>query len=129
VSKVATGVFIPIYFALVGYRLMLGRDFSFPMFAAFLFGSSLVVLVSFSGAAWLAGFRGLDVVNLAITKNARGGPGIVLASVAFEAGIINAAFYTTLILTAVITSQTAALWLRHVLTRGLPLLSERPGET
>jgi Kef-type K+ transport system membrane component KefB len=129
VSKVATGVFIPMYFALVGYRLILGQDFSFPMFAAFLFGSSLVVFISFGVAAWLAGFRGLDVVNLAITKNARGGPGIVLASVAFEAGIINAAFYTTLILTAVVTSQTAAVWLRHVLVRGLPLLSNSPDET
>ena len=31
-------------------------------------------------------------MNLAITTNARGGPGIVLASVAFEAGIISATF-------------------------------------
>jgi hypothetical protein len=47
-----------------------------------LIGSSLVVLVSIGLAARLAGFRGLDLVNLAVTCNARGGPGIVLASVA-----------------------------------------------
>jgi hypothetical protein len=36
----------------------------------------------------------------------------VLASVAYDAGIISAAFYTTLVLTAIITSQVAGLWLR-----------------
>jgi hypothetical protein len=68
-------------------------------------------------------------VNLAIATNARGGPGIVLASVAYDAGIINAQFYTTLVLTAVLTSQAAGAWLRFVLSRGWPLLSTNPTET
>ena len=55
--------------------------------------------------------------------NARGGPGIVLASVAFETTIINASFYTTLVLFAVLTSQIAGAWLDFVLRRGWPLLS------
>ena len=53
----------------------------------------------------------------------------MLASVAYEAGIINGAFYTTLVLTAVITSQIAGGWLRFVLKRGWPLLSSHPEET
>jgi hypothetical protein len=44
--------------------------------------------------------------------------------VAFDAGIINAQFYTTLVLTAVITSQLAGAWLDFVLRRGKPLLDE-----
>jgi Kef-type K+ transport system membrane component KefB len=123
ISKFSYGIFIPVYFALVGYRLVFGRDFSPTMLAAFLVGSSLLSLVSVGLAARLAGFRRLDILNLAITTNARGGPGIVLASVAFDAGIISAAFYTTLVLTAIITSQMAGLWLRYVLSRGWPLLS------
>jgi Kef-type K+ transport system membrane component KefB len=63
-------------------------------------------------------------VNLAVATNARGGPGIVLASVAFDAGIINAQFYTTLVLTAVLTSQFAGAWLDYVLRKGKPLLTE-----
>jgi hypothetical protein len=47
----------------------------------------------------------------------------VLASVAFDAGIINASFYTTLVLAAVITSQFAGAWLDYVVHRGWPLLS------
>ena len=79
-------------------------------------------------AALAAGFRGLDVVNLSIAKNARGGPGIVLASVAYSAGIINASFYTTLVLTAVLTSQLAGAWLPFGLVKGWPLLSTNPEE-
>jgi hypothetical protein len=64
----------------------------------------------------------LDLFNLAITTNARGGPGIVLASVAFDAGIISSKFYTTLVVAAVLTSQIAGAWLEYVLRKGWPLL-------
>jgi Kef-type K+ transport system membrane component KefB len=73
--------------------------------------------------ARLAGFRGLDSVNLAVAFNARGGPGIVLASVAYDAKIINGPMYTTLVLLAVLTSQAAGAWLEYVLRKGWPLLS------
>ncbi len=128
INKVGFALFIPVYFAIVGHKLNLGRDFSLTMLLVFFIGSSLLSIVSVGFAAKLAGFKGLDVLNLAITTNARGGPGIVLASVAYEAGIINASFYTTLVITAVGTSQMAGLWLRGILSRGLPLLSTDPEE-
>lgn len=129
IAKVSMSFFIPIYFAMVGFKLALGRDFSFSMLALFLVGSSFIALIANGLAARLAGFKGLDIVNLAVTTNARGGPGIVLASVAFDAGIINAPFYTTLVLTAIITSQAAGAWLRFILAKGWPLLSSHPEET
>jgi hypothetical protein len=43
--------------------------------------------------------------------------------VAYDAGIISAAFYTTLVLVAVLTSQAAGAWLEFVLRRGWPLMS------
>jgi Kef-type K+ transport system membrane component KefB len=129
IAKVSFGVFVPIYFGLIGHKLVFGRQFSFALLLAFLVGSSLISIFSAGLAAWLGGFRGLDIVNIAITTNARGGPGIVLASVAYDAGIINAAFYTSLVITAVITSQMAGGWLRFVLSKGWPLLSTNPDET
>lgn len=122
IGKVSFAIFIPVYFAIVGWKLDLVRGLSFWMLAAFLIGSCLVKIVSVSLAGRFAGFRGLDLINLAITTNARGGPGIVLASVAFDAGIISSQFYTTLIITAVLTSQLAGAWLEHVLRQGWPLL-------
>jgi len=62
------------------------------MIAAFLAGSCILKILSVSLAGRLAGFHGLDLLNLAITTNARGGAGIVLASVAFDAGIISPQF-------------------------------------
>ena len=123
VTHVSTAVFIPIYFAMVGYRLDFSQAFSPLVLVAFLMGSTAIVLVSKGLAARLAGFHGLDVVNLALTCNARGGPGIVLASVALDAGIINASFFTALVLTAVLTSQLCGAWLDFVLRRGWPLLT------
>lgn len=124
IGKVASGCFVPVYFALVGSKLNFGAGFSPALTAAFLAASSLLCLLSVGLAAKLAGFRGLEIVNLAVASNARGGPGIVLASVAYEAQIIGGAFFTALVLTAVLTSQFAGWWLGTVLRRGWTLLRE-----
>jgi len=123
IGKVSFAFFIPVYFAIVGIKLDFAKAFSWEMLLVFLVGTCVIKLLSVGLAGWLAGFRSLDLFNLAITTNARGGPGIVLASVAFDAGIINATFYTTLVLAAVLTSQFAGAWLEHVLRKGWPLLS------
>ena len=44
--------------------------------------------------------------------NARGGPGIVLATTAYAANIINLEFFTVLIITTMISSAIAGYWLR-----------------
>jgi Kef-type K+ transport system membrane component KefB len=129
IGKVSFAFFIPIYFAVVGLKLDLIRGVSLGMIAAFILGSCLIKILSVSLAGRFAGFRGLDLINLAITTNARGGPGVVLASVAFDAGIISSTFYTTLIVAAVLTSQFAGAWLDFVLRKGWPLLAPlHPGE-
>ena len=126
IGKVSFAFFIPVYFAIVGLRLDLIRGISFWMLVAFILGTSVVKVLSVSLAGRFAGFRGLDLINLAITTNARGGPGIVLASVALDAGIISAQFYTTLVVAAVVTSQIAGVWLDIVVHKGWPLLTPKP---
>jgi Kef-type K+ transport system membrane component KefB len=128
VKGVAFGCFVPLYFALVGYKLDLGKTFNLTIVAAFLVAACAIKLLSVLAGAKLAGFSIQSCVNLAVATNARGGPGIVLASVAYEAGIINAPFYTALILLAVITSQAAGAWLEYVLRKGRPLLTENAEE-
>jgi len=121
IHTLSFALFIPVYFALVGYKLDL-KTFSPAMVALFLLAACSVKLISVWMGARAAGFRGLSAINLAVATNARGGPGIVLASVAFDAGIISAAFYTTLIIAAIVTSQAAGAWLEFVLRRGWKLL-------
>ena len=123
IGKVSFAFFVPVYFAVVGLKLDLIQGVSLWMIVSFIAGTCIVKVLSVSLAARFAGFRGLDLVNLAITTNARGGPGIVLASVAFDAGIISSKFYTTLVVAAVLTSQIAGAWLAYVLHKGWPLLT------
>jgi Kef-type K+ transport system membrane component KefB len=121
-ADVSYVVFIPMYFGTVGYRLLLGPAFSWRILLGFFIGSSVLSAIARGLAAFCAGFRGSDILNLVITLNARGGPGIVLGSVAYSAGIINGAFYTALVVTALVTSQLAGVWLAFVLSQHWPLL-------
>ncbi len=129
IFKMGFSVFVPIYFVIVGYRLDLSKSFSLSLLTLFVVGSCLVKVVSVSLGARLAGFAGLDMVNIAVATNARGGPGIVLASVTYDAGIINAAFYTVLVLAAILTSHATGVWLEYVLRKGFPLLSAKEPAT
>lgn len=84
--------FVSVYFALVGIQLDLIHDFSLLRFLNFFviaFGLEAV------GTLILLQFTRLDSrakLNFAITMNARGGPGIVLATVAYSYGIISVDF-------------------------------------
>ena len=53
------------------------------------------------------------ILNFAVTMNARGGPGIVLATVAYARKIINVELFTVLILTTMLSSMIAGYWLRY----------------
>jgi Kef-type K+ transport system membrane component KefB len=122
-SRFSFAFFVPLYFVLVGFRLKLDEEYSIAMLAVFLAVACGIKLISVGLGARLAGFRGSDILNLAVATNARGGPGIVLASVGYDAGILNGQAFTTLVLLAVFTSQAAGAWLEHVLRKGWPLLS------
>jgi Kef-type K+ transport system membrane component KefB len=121
ISRFAFAFFIPIYFAIVGLRLDLLHSFNLAQFAGFLAFACVVKMCSVYGGARLAGETARTSQNLAVAMNARGGPGIVLASVAFDTHIINERFYAYLVVLSIVTSMIAGLWLERVLRRGGPL--------
>lgn len=105
--------FVPVYFALVGIQLNLLHNFSLVRFAVFFviaFALEWIGTVLLLIAA--TNLRRRVVWNFGITMNARGGPGIVLATVAYNYDIINAEFFTVLILTTMLSSLIAGYWLR-----------------
>lgn len=122
ISEIGLGFFIPIYFAMVGLKLDLIHHFDPAFFLVFLLFAVLVKMAGTVGAAKLAGQDWFSSLNLGVAMNARGGPGIVLATVAFDLGIINEGFFTTLVLIAIVTSLAAGYWLRFVLSKGWDLL-------
>lgn len=104
--------FIPIYFALVGIQLDVINNFSLIRFILFFITA---FILEAAGTILLLLFSGLKrnmIINFAITMNARGGPGIVLATVAYANKIINVEFFTVLILTTMLSSAIAGYWLR-----------------
>ena len=76
--------------------------------------------------SWFLYDSGLKLMGGVPRTNWNAVVGIVLASVAFDAGIISPQFYTTLVIAAVVTSQFAGAWLDFVLRKGWPLLSSAP---
>jgi K+:H+ antiporter len=113
-TSFALAFFIPIYFAMIGLGLDLVHGFSLVFFAGFLFAACAIKAVSVFAGARVAGETSRSSLNLAVAMNARGGPGIVVASTAFAAGIISQPFYAVLVLLAIVTSLAAGAWLDRV---------------
>lgn len=125
IKRFSFAFFIPCYFALVGFQLDLLHDFDVLFFAGFLFFATAVKGASVYVGARLAGERRPTALNLAAAMNARGGPGIVLASTAFGAGIVSRSFFASLVMLSIVTSLLAGIWLGRIVRSGRPLREER----
>jgi Kef-type K+ transport system membrane component KefB len=111
IESFAMATFIPIYFALVGVSLDLIDGFDWKFTLGLL---AVGTVVKFSASLLGARIAGEDQGTaraLAVSVNARGGPGIVLASTALAAGIIEVRAFTALIVLALATSAFAGSWL------------------
>jgi Kef-type K+ transport system membrane component KefB len=128
IESFSFGFFIPIYFAIVGLKLDLIRQFDIPFFLLFLVYACVVKALSVYAGARFAGENRESAINLAMALNARGGPAIVMASVAFDAHIIAEKFYVDLVLLALVTSVMAGAWLDRVLRHGTFFNELQPGD-
>ena len=128
IKKIAMALFTPAYLAIVGLELDLIHQFDVLIFLGFLLLSSGLKIAGALGVGKLIRKTWLSSTNLAIGLNARGGPGIVLATVAFSAGLISEPFFVALVLIAIVTSLWTGYWLRYVLGKGWPLLEESKTE-
>ena len=125
ISEFSSAFFIPFYFAMVGFKIDLIDGFD-PLFTlGFILFSTACQMAATVASARFAGCDGPTALNLGVAMNARGGPGIVLATVALEYGIVNNVFYAALVALAIVTSLIAGIWLRYQLARGRPLYADR----
>jgi Kef-type K+ transport system membrane component KefB len=117
IEAFAMATFIPMYFALIGVQLDLidGFDWAFTL-GLLVVGTAVKFTASLIGAR-IAGEAPPMARALAISVNARGGPGIVLATTAYAAGIINIEAFTALIVLALATSVFAGSWLAWMLRK------------
>ena len=125
VSNISFSWFIPIYFATVGLQLDLVKHFNPLFFLGFLLFATLTQTVAVYVTSRLIKLDPLTSFNLGVAINDRGGPGIVLSSVAYASGIINQEFFAVLVMLALVTSWIPGTWLRFVVNKGLRLM---PGD-
>lgn len=123
ISDISVSLFVPIYFAIVGLKIDLPNDLDLGFTLGFIMISSVIEIGCVVIGARLIGRNLLTSVNFGFAMNTRGGPGIVLASIALGAGIINEAFYVTLVIAALLTSLFTGAWFRWLLSRDMPLMS------
>jgi Kef-type K+ transport system membrane component KefB len=129
IKEISLAFFVPIYFAVVGLKLDLVLHLDLKFFLGFLLFSTIFEAVGTLIATKIIKIDNLSSFNFAVAMNTRGGPGIVLATIAFDLGIINQTFFVTLVLIAIITSLMAGYWFRYVLARGWKLLTNEITET
>lgn len=111
IKRFSFSTFIPLFFVGIGLKLDLFHYFNFSFFIIFIIFSSIIKIlgVTFSGVMSKIKFK--DAANLGFTLNARGGPGIVLASIGLSSKLINHSYFVTLVLAAILTSWFAAFWI------------------
>lgn len=117
IADIAIWFFVPIYFALVGLRLDLAHEFDWRLTLLFVAATTAVKLVSCVVAARIGGAGWGRALDYGVAMNTRGGPGIVLASVAHAAGIIDDRMFTALVLASILTSLATGLWFRWRLAK------------
>lgn len=125
ISNISFSWFIPIYFATVGLQLDLVRHFDLLFFSIYFLFATLTQTIAVYITARLIKLDPLTAFNLGLAINNRGGPGIVLSSVAYTAGIINQEFFAVLVMLALVTSWIPGTWLRIVVNKGWRLM---PGD-
>lgn len=125
ISSFSLGFFVPVYFAIVGLRIDLPGAFDAALFFTFLVFSTAVEGLCVFVTMKLARRSMLESWHFAVAMNTRGGPGIVLASVAYDFGLIDERFFVTLVLVAIITSLVAGAWFRFAVGRSIPLLDDK----
>jgi len=104
--------FIPLYFVGVGFSLDLYSGMHWMQFVQFFLLSSLVKIASIYLGSRM--YKDSNKMSLAygFALNARGGPGIVLATICYNANLISKPFFGTLVLTALLTSLVSGFYLR-----------------
>lgn len=106
---------------MIGLRIDIPAAFDFWLCFGFLGLSTLVKGMSVYIVMRLAGCKPLDGAHFAMAMNTRGGPGIVLASVGYDLGIIDQRLFLALVFASIATSAMSGFWFGLLRGRWAPL--------
>ncbi|MBF0316108.1 MAG: cation:proton antiporter [Oligoflexia bacterium] len=110
-KSIAYLIFIPLYFMGIGMRLDLLHKFHLRLILLFFLLSSVVRVASLYLGTLKSTLPVRERLNIAVALNTRGVPGIILATLAFSAGIISEEFCLALIMASLFTATLTGMWL------------------
>ena len=116
VSSVTFGLFAPIFFAFVGVKLSITFT-AWPLIVAITAVAFIGKLLGGILGGTVAGFRGAPLLALGVGLNARGMMELVLAQVGLAAGIIDADFYSALVIMTLTTTLCTPPILKRLMRR------------
>jgi len=116
VSSVTFGLFAPIFFAFVGVKLSITLT-AWPLIVAITAVAFIGKLLGGILGGTVAGFRGAPLIALGVGLNARGMMELVLAQVGLAAGIIDADFYSALVIMTLTTTLCTPPILKRLMRR------------
>lgn len=116
-GKLARWVFIPLYFILVGAGLRLDQSISALDVFVFFVWSSAIKVACVALTHFLVSRKPTTAIISGVVFNTRGGPGLVLATVAYSMDLINVSAFTAFVAATIITAPITELVLRFHLRR------------
>jgi Kef-type K+ transport system membrane component KefB len=123
-------VLLPLFFAGVGMITSVGALTATPgvwmAFGVLVLTAAVTKFVGAGVASRLAGMGRRDSVRLGVLLNCRGITEIVVATIGFEAGLINQAGLTVLVLTALVTTAMTVPLMRATADPAASMLPDRP---
>ncbi|MDB2548523.1 cation:proton antiporter [Paracoccaceae bacterium] len=109
-SETTINLFIPLYFFTIGNILYAQWNFVFSNAIAFILTSSAATIISLTLIQKKPERYWAHSASYGIAMNTRGGPGIVMAYLAYSNSLISQTFFTTLLLASIITTIISWGW-------------------
>jgi Kef-type K+ transport system membrane component KefB len=129
VSALTQGFFAPVFFASIGLHLEAGALLEAPLLVALLLVAATIGKLAGAGIpARLGGLGRRDALAVGVGMNARGAVELIIADVAFRAGLFEApdpppavvrSLYSAVVLTAIVTTLATPLGLRALYREGV----------
>jgi Kef-type K+ transport system membrane component KefB/mannitol/fructose-specific phosphotransferase system IIA component (Ntr-type) len=120
VGEIVAAVFAPVVIASVGLRVDLATAFDLPLCLVVFAVASVPKIVGCALGARAGGLRWRQASAVGFGMNARGAMGIVLAAIAYDAGLVGERMFVALVVMALGTSLLSGPTMKWLLYRAEP---------
>jgi Kef-type K+ transport system membrane component KefB len=124
--RTTAGIFATLYFVSIGLKANFVTNFDLALVALVMLVACLGKIGGVFLGARLGGKRPREALLLAMGMNARGAVGVVLTTVALEAGLIDDRIFVALVIMALATSMLSAVGIKQLLGPGAGAPVEEP---